>query len=125
MQKEIEEMHNSEDSSLWRTTPGQSSHKRTQIAKEDFFFTRQPALATNGAALFIDPDSPLSPLSAGLQIAFWPPKYKPVSLPKFNGYGNSRQFLKSYEAAVASAGGDDVALEKSFIISCEGPVLNW
>jgi hypothetical protein len=26
---------------------------------------------------------------------------------------------------VNSAGGDDVALAKSFIIVCEGPVLNW
>jgi hypothetical protein len=26
---------------------------------------------------------------------------------------------------VNSAGGDDVALAKSFIIACEGPVLNW
>jgi hypothetical protein len=30
-----------------------------------------------------------------------------------------------YELAVNSAGGDDVALAKSFIIACEGPVLNW
>jgi hypothetical protein len=30
-----------------------------------------------------------------------------------------------YEPAVNSAGGDDVALAKSFIIACEGPVLNW
>jgi hypothetical protein len=30
-----------------------------------------------------------------------------------------------YESAVNSAGGDDVALAKSFIIACEGPVLNW
>jgi hypothetical protein len=30
-----------------------------------------------------------------------------------------------YESAVNSAGGDDVALAKSFIFSCEGPVLNW
>jgi hypothetical protein len=30
-----------------------------------------------------------------------------------------------YESAVNSAGGDDVALAKSFIIVCEGPVLNW
>jgi hypothetical protein len=28
-----------------------------------------------------------------------------------------------YESAVNSAGGDDVALAKSFIIACEGPVL--
>jgi hypothetical protein len=26
---------------------------------------------------------------------------------------------------VNSAGGDDVALAKSFIIACEGPILNW
>jgi hypothetical protein len=31
----------------------------------------------------------------------------------------------SYEAAVNLAGGDDVALAKSFIIACEGLVLNW
>jgi hypothetical protein len=30
-----------------------------------------------------------------------------------------------YESAVNSAGGDDVALAKSFIIAFEGPVLNW
>jgi hypothetical protein len=30
-----------------------------------------------------------------------------------------------YESAVNSAGGDDVALAKSFIIACEGPILNW
>jgi hypothetical protein len=66
-----------------------------------------------------------SPLSIGLQTAPWPPKFKPVSLPKYNGFGNSRQFLMRYESAVNSAGGDDVALAKSFIIACEGPILNW
>jgi hypothetical protein len=30
-----------------------------------------------------------------------------------------------YESAVNSARGDDVALAKSFIIACEGPVMNW
>jgi hypothetical protein len=68
---------------------------------------------------------PESPLSIGLQTAPWPPKFKPVSLPKYNGFGNSRQFLMRYESTVNSAGGDDVALAKSFIIACEGPVLNW
>jgi hypothetical protein len=29
------------------------------------------------------------------------------------------------ESAVNWAGGDDVALAKSFIIACEGPILNW
>jgi hypothetical protein len=30
-----------------------------------------------------------------------------------------------YESTVNSAGGDDVVLDKSFIIACKGPVLNW
>jgi hypothetical protein len=70
----------------------------------------------------VDPESPLS---IGLQTAPWPPKFKPVFLLKYNGFGNSMQFLMRYESAVNSAGGDDVALDKSFIVACEGPVLNW
>jgi hypothetical protein len=31
----------------------------------------------------------------------------------------------SNEGAVNSTGGDNVALAKSFIIDCKGPVLNW
>jgi hypothetical protein len=30
-----------------------------------------------------------------------------------------------YESTVNSVGGDNVALAKTFIIACEGPVLNW
>jgi hypothetical protein len=52
-------------------------------------------------------------------------KIQIVSLAKYNGYGHSRQFLTNYEAPVNSASGDDVALAKSFIIACEGPILNW
>jgi hypothetical protein len=76
----------------------------------------------NGISQSVDSESPLS---IGLQTAPWPPKFKPVSLPKYNGFGNFRQFLMRYESAVNSAGGDDVALAKSFIIACEGPILNW
>jgi hypothetical protein len=75
----------------------------------------------NEISQFADPDSPLS---LRLQTAPCPPKFNPVSLPKYNGYGNSRQFLMRYESTVNSVGGDDVALAKSFIVSCEGPVLN-
>jgi hypothetical protein len=52
----------------------------------------------------VDPESPLS---VGLQTAPWPSKFKPVSLLKYNGFGNSRQFLMMYESAVNSVGGDD------------------
>jgi hypothetical protein len=62
----------------------------------------------------VDPELPLS---IGLQTAPWPSKFKPLSLPKYNGFGNSRKVLMRYESVVKSAGGDDVALAKSFIIA--------
>jgi hypothetical protein len=31
----------------------------------------------------------------------------------------------TYEITVASAGGDDPIMAKSFIMACEGPVANW
>jgi hypothetical protein len=85
----------------WFTTPD-CQHKKTP--RENFF-------TGNGISPFADPELPL-PL--GLQTVPCPPKYKPVSLPKYNGYGHFRQFIMSYEAAVNSAGGDDVAFGQIF-----------
>jgi hypothetical protein len=103
------------NNSLWQESPLQNSRPNRRTPKEIF-------VAGNGISQFVDPESPLS---IGLQTAPWPPKFKPASLRKYNGFGNSRQFLMRYESAVNSTGGDDVALAKSFIIACEGPVLNW
>jgi hypothetical protein len=107
-------MKEQENSSLWQDSPHQNSGQYRGTPKENFF-------AGNEISQFVDPESPLS---IGLQTAPWPPKFKLVSLPKYNGFGNSRQFLMRYDSAVNSAGGDDVALAKSFIIAYEGPVLN-
>jgi hypothetical protein len=109
MQREIEEMKEQENSSLGHD----STHQN---------WPEQKNPESNEISQFADPDSPLS---IGLQTAPWPPKFKSVSLLKYNGYGNSRQFLIRYESAVNSVRGDDVALAKSFIIACEGPVLYW
>jgi hypothetical protein len=108
-------MKEQENSSLWQDSPHQNSGPTRRTPKENFF-------AGNGISQFVDSESPLS---IGLQTAPWPPKFKLVSLPKYNGLGNSRQFLMRYESAVNSTGGDDVALAKSFIIACEVLVLNW
>jgi hypothetical protein len=108
-------MKEQENSSLWQDSPPHNSGPNRRTSKENFF-------VGNGISQFVDPESPLS---IGLQTALWPPKFKPVSLPKYNGFKNSRQFLMRYESAVNSAGGYDVALVKSFIIACEGLVLNW
>jgi hypothetical protein len=108
-------MKEQENNSLWQDSPHQDSGPNKRTPKENFF-------TGNGITQFVDPESPLS---VGLQTAPWTPKFKPVFLPKYNGFGNSRQFLMWYESAVNSVGGDDVALAKSFIIACEGLVLNW
>jgi hypothetical protein len=108
-------MKEQENSSLWQDSPHQNSGPNRRTLKENF-------ITGNGISQFVDLESPLS---IGLQTAPWPLKFKPVSLSKYNGFENSRQFLTRYESAVNSAGGDDVALDKSFIIACEGPVLNW
>jgi hypothetical protein len=115
IQREIKEMQEQENSSLWQDSPHKDSGPYRGTPKENIF-------AGNGISKSLDPQSPLT---IGLQTAPWPSMFKPVSLPKYNGFGNSRQFLMRYESVVNSAGGDDVALAKSFIIACEGPVLNW
>jgi small-conductance mechanosensitive channel len=115
MQREIEEMKEQENNSLWKDSPHQNFGQNRRTPKENFF-------EGNGISQFVDPESPLS---IGLQTAPWPPKFKPVSLPEYNSFKNSRQFLMRYESAVNSAGGDDIALAKSFIIACDSPVLNW
>jgi hypothetical protein len=115
IQREIDEMKEQAYNLLWQESPLQNSGPSRRTPKENFF-------TGNGTSQFLDSKSPLS---IGLLTAPWPPKFKPVSLPKYNGFGNSRQFLMRYESTVNSAGGDDVVLDKSFIIACEGPVLNW
>ena len=66
-----------------------------------------------------------SPLSKGIQNSPRPSSYKPITLPKFNGRSDLRQFIMSFEAVVASAGGNDIVLAKSFVIAAEGDALAW
>ncbi|XP_021308584.1 uncharacterized protein LOC110432454 [Sorghum bicolor] len=66
-----------------------------------------------------------SPLSEGLQTSPWPTTYKPITLPKFSGKADPRQFLMSFKAAVASAGGNETVMAKSFVIAAEGDALAW
>jgi hypothetical protein len=66
-----------------------------------------------------------SPLSEGIQTSPWLPSYEPISLPKFDGRLDPHQFIMSFKAAVASTGGNDTVLAKSFVIAAEGEVLAW
>jgi hypothetical protein len=71
IQREIDEMKEQENSSLWQESPYQNSGPARDPPKENFF-------AGNGVSHFVDSESPLS---VGLQTTPWPPKFKPVSLP--------------------------------------------
>jgi hypothetical protein len=84
MQKGTNEMKEQENSSLWRDSPYQTSGQHKRTLRENFF-------TGNGISPFADPESPLS---LRLQTAPWPPKYKIVSLPKYNGYGHSWQLYE-------------------------------
>jgi hypothetical protein len=68
---------------------------------------------------------PKSPLPEGIQNSPWPASYKLITLPKFNGKSDPHQFIMSFEAAVASAGGNETVVAKSFVIAVEGDALAW
>ena len=55
----------------------------------------------------------------------WSASYKPITLPKFSGKTDPRQFLMSFEAAVALVGGNETVLPKSFVIVAKGDALAW
>ena len=53
----------------------------------------------------------------------WPSTYKPISLPKHNVQIDPHQYNMSYNATIATAGGNDIVLVKSFIIRAN--VVGW
>jgi hypothetical protein len=64
-------------------------------------------------------------LFEGIQSLPWPSSYKPITLCKFNERSDPCQFIMSLEAAVASTGGNDIVLAKSFVIAAKGDALAW
>lgn len=70
----------------------------------------------------IDTDSPLA---INIQLAKWPVGFKFNVIPTYNGQSDPRQFLMSFEAAVASRGGDPTTLAKSLIMAMKGPAQQW
>jgi hypothetical protein len=71
---------------------------------------------------YLDERSPLAP---HLQVSPWPANFRAGTYPKYNGSTDPAQYIMSYQVAVASSGGDDATMAKSFIISLEGPALTW
>jgi hypothetical protein len=71
---------------------------------------------------YLDERSPLAP---HLQVSPWPANFRAGTYPKYNGSTNPAQYIMSYQVTVASSGGDDATMAKSFIIALEGPALTW
>jgi hypothetical protein len=66
-----------------------------------------------------------SPLALQLQVSPWPANFRVGTYPKYNGSTDPAQYIMSYQVAVASSGGDDATMAKSFIITLEGLALTW
>jgi hypothetical protein len=68
---------------------------------------------------------PKNPLANHLQLAPWPSHYQANPPPKYHGNADPHKFLMSYEATIASTGGDESTITKSVIISLEDAAANW
>jgi hypothetical protein len=66
-----------------------------------------------------------SPLASQLQVSPCPANFRAGAYPKYNGTIDTAQYIMSCQVAVASSGGDDATMAKSFIIALEGLALTW
>jgi hypothetical protein len=69
---------------------------------------------------YLDERSPMAP---HLQVTPWPANFWAGTYPKYNDSTDPAQYIMSYQVVVASSGGDDATMAKSFIIALEGPAL--
>ena len=101
---------------------GPPLQQRAQI--EDLFIPQRGHAVPHAAAFqglnYLDERSPLAP---HLQVSPWPANFRAGTYPKYNDSTDPAQYIMSYQVAVASSGGDDATMAKSFIISLEGPAL--
>jgi hypothetical protein len=70
---------------------------------------------------YLDERSPLAP---HLQVSPWPTNFRAGTYPKYNSSTDPAQYIMCYQVAVASSGGDDATMAKSFF-ALEGPTLTW
>jgi hypothetical protein len=92
----------------------------------DLFIPQREPFIPHAAAFqginYLDERSPLAPQ---LQVSPWPANFRAGTYPKYNGSTDPAQYIMSYQVTVASSGGDDATMAKSFIIALEGPALTW
>jgi hypothetical protein len=93
---------------------------------EDLHFPQRDHAMPHAVAFqgvnYLDERSPLVP---HLQVTPWPANFRAGTYPKYNSSADPAQYIMSYQVVVASSGGDDATMAKSFIIALEGPALTW
>jgi hypothetical protein len=103
---------------------GPPLQQRAQI--QDLFIPQRGHAIPHATAFqgvnYLDERSPLAP---HLQVSPWPANFRAGTYPKYNGSTDPAQYIMSYQVIVASSGGDDATMAKSFIIALEGPALTW
>jgi hypothetical protein len=103
---------------------GPPLQQRAQV--EDLHFPQRDQAIPHAASFqgvnYLDERSPLAP---HLHVTPWPANFRARTCPKYNGNTDPAQYIMSYQVAVASSGGDDATMAKSFIIALEGPALTW
>jgi hypothetical protein len=103
---------------------GPPLQQRTPVG--DLFIPQRGPFIPHAAAFqginFLDERSPLAPQ---LQVSPWPANFRAGTYRKYNSSTDPTQYIMSYQVAVASYGGDDATMAKSFIIALEGSALTW
>jgi hypothetical protein len=103
---------------------GPPLQQRAQV--KDLYFPQHGHAIPHAAAFqgvsYLDKRSPLAP---HLQVSPWLANFRAGTYHKYNGSTDPAQYIMSYQVAVASSGGDDATMAKSFIIALEGPALTW
>jgi hypothetical protein len=93
--------------------------------KDLFIPQRGPAIPHTTAFQGVNYLDERSPLAPHLQVSPWPANFRAGTYPKYNGNTDPAQYIMSYQVVVASSGGDDATMVKSFIIALEGLALTW
>jgi hypothetical protein len=116
----LDHIHHQPNTNLPPPSHNQILHQPPPLPPpHNHLFHQHPPLPQTGTT------DPKSLLAEHLQLAPWPLHYREVPPPKYHGNTNPCKFLMCYEAAIASAGGDEAILTKSIIISLEDAAANW
>jgi hypothetical protein len=118
LEQEIALMQSEGQLGLQHGPPLQQRAQHAQI--EDLFIPQRGHTAAFQGVNYLDERSPLAP---HLQVSPRPANFRAGTYPKYNGSTDPAQYIMSYQVAVASSGGDDSTMAKSFIIALEGPAL--